>query len=113
MLALLGVWIGLGSFGLAIAMLVYRATFTDLNVTLVLYFGSPGSLCLAGLVLWAFRKEDTSDEAVQSQRLQAKVAIAFALLAAAIVYAIVIYSDKFEPIESQALTIYNAARTLI
>jgi len=96
MLALLSVWIGLGSFLLALAMLVYRPAMTDVNILLVLYFGSPGALCLAGLVLWANRMESHPDPAIQSQRLQSKVAIVLAILAAAIVYSLIIGSRKLE-----------------
>ena len=93
MLALASVWIGLASLLIAGAMLAYRPTFTDAGVTLVLYFGSPGALCLAGLVLWAYRKEGSSP-GVLAQRLQAKIAIVLAVAAATIVYALIIASDK-------------------
>ncbi len=94
MLALLSVWIGLGSFVVAAAMLLYRPAMTDLTIPLVLYFGSPGSICFAGLVLWAHRKDDSPEPAVLSQRLQAKAAIGLAVFAAAIVYALIIGSHK-------------------
>lgn len=99
MLALTSVWIGLLSLLLAGTMVLHRPVFTDWTVTLVLYFGSPGAMCLAGLVLWALRKEDFDDGGVAAQRLQAKVAIALALFAAAIVYLLIIYSAKLEPVE--------------
>ncbi len=98
MLAFSSVWIALASLLLAVAMLVYRPTMTDLNLTLVLYFGSPGAICFAGLTLWAFRKDDSSDPGVAARRTQSKVAIFMALLAAAIVYALVIRADRIEPI---------------
>ena len=107
MLALTSVWIGLTAMVLAVAMLVHRPAFTDLTVTLVLYFGSPGALCFAGLVLWAHRKEDGADAGVAAQRLQAKAAITLALLAAAIVYALVIGAAPVEPIESSSSALYN------
>ncbi len=97
MLALLSVWIGLASLAIAAAMFGHRALFSDIGVTLVLYLGSPGALCLAGLVLWAYRKEGSSDPGVSAQRLQAKVAIVLALIASAIVYALFIASDKIAP----------------
>lgn len=99
MLALMSTWLGLAAFLLASAMLLFRPTFTDWTVTLVLYFGSPGALCLAGLVLWAHRNDDHSDPGLESQRLQAKIAVTLAVLAAAIVYALIIFSTKLEPIE--------------
>jgi hypothetical protein len=89
MLALSSVWIALGTLLLAVTMLAYRPAFTDGTVTLVLYFGSPGAMCLAGLVLWAHRKESSGDEGLRARRVQAKTAIALALLAAAIVYGLV------------------------
>ena len=99
MLALAGVWISLASLLLAVAMVVYRPAFTDVTVTLVLYFGSPAALCFAGLVLWAFRKESDPDPGVAAQRVQAKVAIALAIVAAAIAYALVILAQQRPRIE--------------
>lgn len=107
MLALISTWTGLTTLVIAFTMLLYRPAFTDLTVTLVLWFGAPASLCLAGLVLWAFRKADTMDEGMEAQRLQAKVSIAMSLAAAAIVYALIIGSHKLEPIEPPAGDIYN------
>ncbi len=98
MLALMSVWIGMAALVLAATMLFYRPAFTDWTVTLVLYFGSPGAMCFAGLVLWAYRKEDSTDTGLAARRLQAKVAIALALAAAAIVYLLFICSEKVEPI---------------
>ena len=98
MLALGSVWIGLGSLLIAVSMIVHRPTFTDLTVTLVLYFGSPGALCFAGLVLWAHRKDDASDPGLQAQRLQAKIAIGMAVVAAAIVYILVIGADRIDTV---------------
>jgi len=97
MLALMSAWIALASLLIAVAMLLYRPAFTDVNVTLVLYFGAPGALCLAGLTLWAHRKEDASDSGLSARRMQAKTAIGLALLAAAIVYALIIFSRKLDP----------------
>lgn len=93
MLALASVWIGLAAFLLAVAMLLYRPVFNDLTVTLVIYFGSPGALCLAGLVLWAYRKERSGDPGLAAQRVQAKIAITLAVLAAAIIYLLVAFSQ--------------------
>lgn len=98
MLAFSSVWIALASLLLAVAMIVYRPAMTDLNLAIVLYFGSPGALCFAGLTLWAFRKDDASDSGVAARRTQSKVAIVMALLAAAIVYALVILADQITPI---------------
>ena len=107
MLAFASVWIGLATLALSATMLLYRPAFTDLTVTLVLYFGSPGALCFAGLVLWAHRKEDGADPGVSAQRLQAKIAIGLALLAAAIVYMLIINSQKLDPFERPPTTAYN------
>jgi len=96
MLALLSIWIGLASFVLAATMFIYRPAMTDLNILLVLYFGAPGALCLAGITLWANRADVRDDPAVTAQRLQSKVAIVFAIAAAIIVYALIIGSKKIE-----------------
>jgi hypothetical protein len=97
MLALISTWLGLATLLVAATMLLYRPSFTDWGVTLVLYFGSPGAMCLAGMVLWAHRKDDHGDPGLESQRMQAKVAISLAMFAAAIVYMLIIYSAKLEP----------------
>lgn len=102
MLALASVWIGLATLLLAAVMTLYRPTMTDLTVTLVLWFGAPGSMCLAGLVLWAHRKEPRDEPAIRAQRVQAKVAIALSILAAALVYALIIFSQKVVPVEGAA-----------
>ncbi len=107
MLAFAAVWIALASLLIAVAMLVYRPTFTDVSVVLVLYFGSPGALCLALLTLWAFRREGDEDKGVRARRLQCWVAIAMAVAAAAIVYLLIIRSAKLEPIEPAKTVIYN------
>jgi heme/copper-type cytochrome/quinol oxidase subunit 2 len=109
MLALASVWIGLAALALSAAMVVYRPAFTDLTVTLVLYFGAPGSLCLAGLVLWAYRREDRADPGVAAQRKQARVAIVLALVAAVIVYLLVIFSHKLESFDRRASNAYHCA----
>ena len=96
MLALASVWIGLGTILLAASMLLYRPAFTDVTVTLVLYFGSPGAMCLGGMVLWAHRKERSPDSGVASRRLQAKIAVILAGFAAAIVYLIIAHSQVIE-----------------
>jgi len=94
MLAFFGVWIGLATLALALGMLVFRPAFTDFSVVLVLYFGAPGALCFALMTLWAYRKEPDTDPGLQARRLQCKVTIAMALIAAAIVYGLIIFSIK-------------------
>ncbi len=96
MLALISVWLGLASLVLGLTMLAYRPAMTDLAILLILYFGAPGALCLAGLVLWANRTDDHPEPAIVAQRLQSKVAITLGLAAAAIVYALIIGSHKIE-----------------
>lgn len=94
MLAFLSVWIGLGTLALAAGMFLHRPLFTDVAVVLVLWVGAPGAMCLAGLVLWAYRKDTSHDAGVSGQRMQAKIAMAMAGGAAAIVYLLIIYSHK-------------------
>jgi len=97
-MALAAVWISLLTLGLALGMLIYRPAMTDLTILLVLYFGAPGALCFAGLVLWAHRKDQSADPAIAAQRVQAKVAILLAVVAAAIVYGLIIFSQKLDPV---------------
>lgn len=107
--ALISVWIALLTLLLSVTMLLYRPAFTDLAVILVLWFGAPGAMCLGGLALWAYRKEGQSDAGVVAQRLQAKIAIGMAIVAAGIVYALIIGSQKIEPIDAGIVRRYNAA----
>lgn len=107
MLALASVWIALATLLVAAGMFAYRPLMTDLTVISVLYFGTPGAWCLAGLVLWAHRHETSPDPGLAARRVQAKVAIALGLFAAAIVYALIIGSQKLEPIERSRRVAYN------
>lgn len=107
MLALASAWIGLATALIAVVMWVYRPAFTDLAVTAVLYFGAPAALCFAGMVLWAYRKEGSDDPGIGSQRAQAHVGIVLAVVSAAIVYGLIIGSEKIEPIEATATGVYN------
>lgn len=84
---------------LALAMVLHRPTFSDITIPIVLYAGTPGALCLAIMVLWAHRKDTATDLGLNARRVQAKVAITLATCAAAIVYALIIFSEKSIPIE--------------
>lgn len=98
-LAITSVWISLATLVLAIAMVLYRPAMTDLTVTLVLYFGTPGSICLAGMVLWAYRKEPVGEPGIDGRRRQSKTAIGLAIAAAAIVYVLVICAEQVPIVE--------------
>lgn len=110
MLSLTSVWIGLATLLLALAMVLHRPAFTDITIPLVLYFGSPGALCLSIMVLWAHRRDSATDQGLNARRLQAKVAIALAISAAAIVYTLINLSEKSIPIEPGWNAHYNRAR---
>ena len=97
MIALASVWMGLATLAVALVMLIHRPAFTDLTVLLVLWLGSPGTMCTAILVLWSYRKEKAHDTGLAAQRTQCKVAIGLAIAAAAIVYALVIRADRIPP----------------
>lgn len=99
MIALLAAWVGLASVVLAVAMLLYRPAMTDVTILLVLYFGAPGALCLGGLVLWSHRSDSSDISAVAGQRRQARTGIACGVIAAAIVYLLIIFSEKIVPVE--------------
>lgn len=108
MLALAAVWLGMISLCISLIMLVFRPAFTDLGVTAVLWFGVPGALCFAGLTLWAHRNEGRDDLGIVARRIQAKIAIALGILAAAIVYCLIIFSAKIDPAGQTASIGYNA-----
>lgn len=94
MIALLSVWLGMGCLLLSAVMVLWRPAFNDVTLVISLYFGCPGTVCLAGLVLWSFRKDTSDDPAMTAQRMQSKVAIGLALTAAAVVYALVIGAQQ-------------------
>ena len=107
MLALAAVWAAMVSLFLSLLMLVYRPAFTDPTVTVVLWFGVPGALCFAGLTLWAHRDEGSDDLGVVARRIQAKIAIVLGILAAGIVYALIIFSTKLDPVEQTSKSRYT------
>lgn len=94
MFAFMSVWLGLACFVASIVMVVWRAAFTDTMVFLLLWIGAPGTMWLAGMVLWANRKMSASESGISAQRLQCKVAIGLAVAAAAIVYALVFNAQE-------------------
>jgi len=94
--ALASVWMGLTCLALTLGMVVYRPFFNDVMLVVLLYFGIPGTLCLAGMVLWAHRKDTSGDAGVAMRRLQCKVAIGLSLAAAAIVYLLVILAARID-----------------
>jgi hypothetical protein len=92
--AFTSVWMGIACLALATTMAVWRPAFTDFYIWLILWLGSPGTMCIAGLVLWSYRKDPHDEPGIAAQRIQCKVAIALAIAAAAIVYVLIIRSDK-------------------
>lgn len=92
--AFCSVWFAVAAFVLAVVMLVYRPAMTDTTIPLVLWFAAPGAMCLAGMVLWSYRKDLDPEPGVIAQRQQARVALFLAIAAAAIVYYLIISSTK-------------------
>ncbi len=93
MLALLSVWLGLGSLIMSLVMVVYRPAFHDVLLLIEMYFACPLSLTFGGLVLWATRKEKSQ---FARARLQAKMGIGLAIVAAAIVYLLVASAEPID-----------------
>ena len=94
MIALLSVWLGSACFITAVVMWLWRPAMTDLTVWAILWLGAPGTMCLAGLVLWSLRHESARAHGVRPQRLQCAVAITLAAAAATIVYALIINAQE-------------------
>ena len=94
MAALFSVWLGLACLSLSLAMVFWRPAFHDVTVLINMWFACPGTICMAGLVLWAHRKDNSGDSGIAARRIQSKVAIGLALTAAAIVYALVIGAHR-------------------
>ncbi len=94
MLALLSVWLGLASLVMSLVMVLYRPAFHDVLLLVEMYFACPLSLMFGGLLLWATRKEKSQNAA---PRLQAKVGIALALVAAVLVYGLVALAERVVP----------------
>ena len=94
MIALASVWMGFACLLLSLVMWIWRPAMTDVTIWLVLWLGAPGTLCLAGIVLWSYRKRSRDEKDVAAQRLQCTVGIILALAAAAVVYTLIIRSEK-------------------
>ena len=94
MLGILSVWLGLASLVMSLVMVLYRPAFHDVLLLIEIYFACPLSLMFGGLVLWATRQEKSQNAA---PRLQAKVGITLALVAAAMVYCLVAFADRLVP----------------
>ncbi len=94
MAAFASVWMGLACLIVATTMFLWRPAFTDFWIWFVLWLGAPGTMCIAGLVLWSYRKDDHDEPGILAQRVQCKAAIAMAIVASAIVYALIIGSEK-------------------
>ena len=91
MLGILSVWLGLASLVMSLVMVLDRPAFHDVLLMIDMYFACPLSLMFGGLVLWATRQEKSQNTA---PRLQAKVGITLALVAAAVVYCLVAFADR-------------------
>lgn len=94
MLGLLSSWLGLVALIMSAIMVAYRPAFNDLVLLIHMYFMCPLSMTFGGLVLWSTRREKSQ---LRRARLQAKVGIVMAVVAAAIVYLLVALA---EPINS-------------
>ena len=68
--------------------------FNDVLLLIERYFACPLARMFGGLLLWATRKEKSQNEA---PRLQAKVGITLALVAAAMVYCLVAFAERLVP----------------
>ncbi len=90
MAAFASVWLGLACLLTALTMLLWRPAMTDVTIFLVLWLGAPGTMCIAGMVLWADRKEDADQPGIGAQRLQCKVAVLLSVAAVAVVYGLII-----------------------
>ena len=86
MSAFLSVWMGLTCLVMSIVMVAYPPAVTEWTLILFLELLAPLTLCLAGIVLWSYRKDRSNDPPIAAQRLQAKIAITLTLIACALVY---------------------------
>ena len=76
------------ALALSVAMVLHRAWFTDVWLTVALYTAIL-SLTLAGITWWALRKEPAAAPGVAGRRRQCQVGIGLSLVAIAVVYALV------------------------
>ena len=94
---LVSVWLGLSCCAASVWMVVQRRTLSrfELLTPLNLY-----ACCLAmtlgAVVLWAYRKRDSSEPGIAQQRLQAKVAIALSLIAVTMVYLLIMLATPVD-----------------
>lgn len=80
-LALLSPWIGLLALGLSVVLWI--APHPDPLVALSFLALDPAAITSGSLVLWIYRRYETTEKTVREQILQAKVGIALGLLAVA------------------------------
>jgi hypothetical protein len=79
--ALFAAWSGLAAVAFAVANLTLVPFEYRLLVMLIWAFTDALPLTLGLMVLWAFRKQDRTDAAIEAQRMQARAGIGLALLA--------------------------------
>ncbi len=87
MLSLLSAWTGLAAVIMAAVMLFRRSFFSPVWLTISVYTAI-FSLTLAGMVLWALRKESAGESGVRAQRTQCYAGIGLSFVAIGVVYAI-------------------------
>ena len=88
MLALLSAWLGVAALMLSLLMAFRRTWFTDTWIVVALYTAI-FSLTLAGMTLWALRKEPPDGPGVTARRQQCKAGLGLSLAAIVVVYALV------------------------
>lgn len=98
MAAFLSAWMGLACLAFAVVMIFYGPALNSVTIVVELW-GTAAAMTVAGLVFWAHRNEPPTT-AIKMQRLQAGFGIGLAVIAAAIVYVLII--GRSTPVEPAA-----------
>lgn len=94
---LVSVWLGLSCCAASIWMVVQRRTLSQFELLTPLnLYACCLAMTLGGLVLWGYRKRDSSEPGIAQQRLQAKVGIGLSLVAVAVVYLLIMLATPVD-----------------
>ena len=88
-LALISAWVGL--IALVVSVLLWILPVADPIIALLLLVLDPAAVCAGVLVLWIYRRHESTQDTVLQQKLQAKVGIALAVAAVAAGYTFIFW----------------------
>ena len=94
---LASVWLGFSCCAASVWMVVQRRTLGQFELLTPLnLYGCCLAMTLGAVVLWGYRKRDSSEPGIAQQRLQAKVGIGLSLAAVTVVYLLIMLATPLE-----------------